>query len=94
MKINNKFFILVIIIIFVICAYLYNIGTTKTINKDANNINNVDIYNLPKNIIEEKIPSSFSGNIPIFMYHFVNDNNKVDPFIENILKVSSFEEQL
>lgn len=102
--IKNKYFMLVLIFILLICILFLTIYIIKNSNDTTSN---ASIFNYPNQTVNEenlntankiekelKVPKSINAAIPIFMYHFVREDTGDYEYPENMVKPSTLRAQL
>lgn len=101
---KSKLLIILFVIVIAIFGYIYY---NKIYNRNEENVDKVDesqvnIYeendiveeNLPEEIVEEKIPISYTAAVPIYMYHWIKDDTGDYPWPENMVKIDAMREQV
>ena len=105
---DNKFtFVLFTIISVVVIVLLTIVGYNKFYKNDGENVAiyyEIDVYEdstdiieeekEQEEIVEEKIPVSYSAAVPIYMYHWIRDDVGDYPWPENMVKPAELEKQV
>lgn len=95
---NKKNFLglmLIILIILFFVIIIFNLSKKRSnINVNNENKKNINIENIPNNVLEKQVYKKINVSLPIFMYHFILDDYGDNMDTENFVKPSTLEEQL